>query len=224
MAEQQRDKTLPNCARCTFSRNERACTVEKGKGPPDCPTLRHAKLARELYETMPEEEMRFACMAAAQEQAGYPDRKAAAVKPRIVEIVEFAKRMDYKRLGLIFCGGSHKEAGIVQNILETNGFEVASVMCKAGRLPKSDFYPGDSNPPSGIACNPKFQAQITNMADVDFAILVNLCVGHDSLAMKYVSAPVTVLSAKDRVTGHNPLAAIYLYDTYYKFLKNDLPI
>jgi uncharacterized metal-binding protein len=28
-------------------------------------------------------------------------------------------------------------------------------------------------------------------------------------------APVTVLAVKDRVLGHNPLAAIYLADGYY---------
>ena len=29
-------------------------------------------------------------------------------------------------------------------------------------------------------------------------------------------APVTVSAAKDRVLGHNPMAAIYLADSYYK--------
>ena len=33
--------------------------------------------------------------------------------------------------------------------------------------------------------------------------------------MKHSAAPVTVLAAKDRVLGHNPLAAIYLADGYY---------
>ena len=46
-------------------------------------------------------------------------------------------------------------------------------------------------------------------------MLLGLCVGHDSLFMKHSVAPVTVLAVKDRVLGHNPLAAIYMADGYY---------
>ena len=224
MADAKRDKRFPNCARCPYPRKDRACTSPKGKGPADCPTLRHRGLSREIFETLSPEEMRFSCMAAAQEYACYPDRDKPATKPRIVEIVEFAKRMRYARLGLVFCGGAMKEAGIVQTILETNGFTVVSVMCKAGGIPRDAYFPpeGDTHP-TGPACNPKFQAQLANMAEVDFNIVLNLCVGHDSLALKNLEAPATVLAVKDRVTGHNPLAPIYLYDSYYRFLQHPLP-
>jgi len=47
-----------------------------------------------------------------------------------------------------------------------------------------------------------------------------LCVGHDSLFFKHAEAPTTVLAVKDRVTGHNPLAAIYLSDSYYRKIKH----
>jgi uncharacterized metal-binding protein len=36
---------------------------------------------------------------------------------------------------------------------------------------------------------------------------------------KYAQAPTTVLAVKDRVTGHNPLAAVYLSDSYYQRIK-----
>ncbi|MDF1591885.1 MAG: hypothetical protein P1P89_10255 [Desulfobacterales bacterium] len=39
--------------------------------------------------------------------------------------------------------------------------------------------------------------------------------------MRYADALCTVLVAKDRVTGHNPLAAIQLYQSYYKKLKDE---
>jgi len=45
--------------------------------------------------------------------------------------------------------------------------------------------------------------------------LLGLCVGHDSLFFRYAEAPTTVLAVKDRGTGHNPMAAIYLADSYY---------
>jgi uncharacterized metal-binding protein len=54
----------------------------------------------------------------------------------------------------------------------------------------------------------------------DFNILLGLCVGHDSLFFKFADAPTTVLAVKDRVTGHNPLAAIYLSGSYYQKLKH----
>ena len=68
-------------------------------------------------------------------------------------------------------------------------------------------------------CNPIFQAKVLNQQKVDFNILLGLCVGHDSIFFKYVEAPTTVLAVKDRVTGHNPLAAIYLSDFYYQKIK-----
>ena len=64
-------------------------------------------------------------------------------------------------------------------------------------------------------CNPIAQAKILNHAQTDFNILLGLCVGHDSLFMKYSKAMVTVFAVKDRLLGHNPLAALYTSHSYY---------
>ncbi|RLC63210.1 MAG: hypothetical protein DRI01_05620 [Chloroflexi bacterium] len=45
--------------------------------------------------------------------------------------------------------------------------------------------------------------------------MLGLCIGHDTLFIKYCRVPMTVLAVKDRVTGHNPLAALYLSQSYY---------
>ncbi|MGL4802501.1 MAG: DUF1847 domain-containing protein, partial [Cetobacterium sp.] len=50
----------------------------------------------------------------------------------------------------------------------------------------------------------------------DLNILFGLCVGHDTLFIKHSEAPVTVFAVKDRVLCHNPVAAIYQVDAYYK--------
>jgi uncharacterized metal-binding protein len=50
-------------------------------------------------------------------------------------------------------------------------------------------------------------------------VLLSLCVGHDSLFFKYAEAYTTVVAVKDRVTGHNPLAALYTSHTYYLYLN-----
>ncbi len=68
-------------------------------------------------------------------------------------------------------------------------------------------------------CNPIAQAGVLNAEGVDLAIMLGLCVGHDTLFLKYCKAPCTVLAVKDRVTGHNPLAALYLAKSYYGRIK-----
>jgi uncharacterized metal-binding protein len=137
-----------------------------------------------------------------------------------VEICEFAQKMGYKRLGLAFCIGLVQEAKAVEGILKSQGFEVISVVCKAGRIPKKKIgIKDDENIFIGTdeaMCNPIYQAKVLNKAKTEFNILLGLCVGHDSLFFKNAKAPTTVLAVKDRVTGHNPLAAIYLSNSYYR--------
>jgi uncharacterized metal-binding protein len=60
---------------------------------------------------------------------------------------------------------------------------------------------------------------VVNDTKCDFNVLLGLCVGHDSLFLKYAKAPSTVLAVKDRVMGHNPLAAVYLSEGYYSWLE-----
>jgi uncharacterized metal-binding protein len=68
-------------------------------------------------------------------------------------------------------------------------------------------------------CNPISQAEILNNAGAEFNIMVGLCVGHDSLFLKHAKAPTTVLVAKDRVFGHNPVMGLYLaHSPYYRKL------
>lgn len=138
---------------------------------------------------------------------------------RMEEIVLFCKRAGYKKIGLVFCMGLHKEAETVNRILTHHGFDVVSVICKNGAMPKSSVGMTDADTLSGCAqevmCNPIGQALLMNEEKTDFNVLLGLCVGHDTLAIKYMEAPCTVLAVKDRVTGHNPLAAIYMANGYY---------
>ena len=69
-------------------------------------------------------------------------------------------------------------------------------------------------------CNPILQAKILNQAKTDLNVVVGLCVGHDSLFYKYSEAITTTMITKDRVLGHNPAAALYTADTYYKRLQD----
>jgi uncharacterized metal-binding protein len=146
------------------------------------------------------------------------------LKPRILEIAEFAMKMSYEKLGFIFCEGLASEAKAVDKFYRTWGFEVISVVCKAGRTAKEELglnedqkiLPGNFEP----MCNPIYQALIVNEQKVNFNILLGLCVGHDSLVLQHIDAPATVLAVKDRLMGHNPLAAVYNLDSYYSYVKN----
>ena len=148
-----------------------------------------------------------------------------AIKTRIQETIEFAHKMGYKRLGLAFCGGLQDEAKIVSGLLKAQGFEVASVVCKAGGIPKEVLGIKEEQKVSPGSfesmCNPITQAKILNAMNTEFNIVFGLCVGHDSLFMRYSEALCTVLVVKDRVTGHNPMGAINLYKSYYKKLEEE---
>ncbi len=221
----------PECAVCPYDWSERYCRKKGGKAPKNCPSLRRKDIGRRSLEELQQHPavMEFARQASLQETSGYAGREQGyahlkPAKPRIQEIVEFAKRMNYTRLGLAFCVGLRKEAEVVHRIFTNNGLECVSICCKAGRTPKEalGMTRADHVDPSvekETMCNPVLQAMIANEYDVDLNVLLGLCVGHDSLFIKYAEAPVTVLAAKDRLLGHAPLAAIYQYDAYYRNLK-----
>jgi uncharacterized metal-binding protein len=140
------------------------------------------------------------------------------------ETIEFSKKMKCRKLGLAFCIGLAKEASVVQEILRMNGFEVISILCKAGRTSKDRIGIKDEEKifrgTEESMCNPIFQAKLFNEERTDLNILLGLCVGHDSLFFKYAKAPTTVLAVKDRVTGHNPLVPIYLSTSFYQKLRH----
>jgi len=56
--------------------------------------------------------------------------------PRILELIQFAQKCGYKKLGLAFCGGLAKEARMLTEILENKGFNVVSVRCKVDGMPQ----------------------------------------------------------------------------------------
>jgi len=217
------------CAACDLAKNNRICYSDEGAASKGCPTLtRKDVLAEANQEYEAEEIFEFARQASLQEADCYANRHQRPYimqpsKTRIVEIWEFAQKMDYNRLGLAFCIGLSNEAQVVEKLLKNQGFEVISILCKAGRTLKEKIgIKDDEKIYQGTAesmCNPIYQAKLLNHENTDFNILLGLCVGHDALFLKYAQAPTTVLAVKDRVTGHNPLAAIYLSESYYRRLS-----
>jgi len=188
-------------------------TENKDKMPANCP-IRETEVEETLKCYQEPENFKLAYNSSLVEAEGY------CQKSRLEEIIDFAKKCGYKHLGIDFCIGSRNEAKILHKILTAHGFQVDSVVCKNGSIPKENLgiteeqkvRPGTYEP----MCNPIGQAKFLNKAKTEFNILLNLCVGHDSLFFKYSEAPVTVFSAKDRVLAHNPIGALYLSESYYK--------
>lgn len=199
-----------NCAYC----NERSCVSgDLTKTPRNCPTLDPDK--EEIKKRYLEDEIyKIAFNSALVESEGY------CKKTRVEEIMAFANKCGYQNLGIAFCVGLKNEAKIFAKILTSNGFEINSVICKNGSIPKELLNIKEEQKVRPYTyepmCNPLGQATFLNKANTDLNILLGLCVGHDSIFIKYSNAPVTVLAAKDRVLGHNPIAALYLSESYYK--------
>ena len=139
---------------------------------------------------------------------------------RVEELIEFAKRMGYRKIGIATCVGLIEESRILARILRKNGFEVYGAVCKIGSFLKKDVGVAEEDMvrTGAVMCNPIMQAEVLNNAETDFNVVMGLCVGHDSLFYKYSDALVTTLVAKDRVLAHNPAGALYQAKAYYKKL------
>jgi uncharacterized metal-binding protein len=225
-------KQYPTCARCptrvceSWGRKVSDGPPSLEKAPAFCPMrLMPEVITGALSEYDKPEVSEFARLASIQEFECYepvPGGMRTRI-PRIEELIQFARKCGYKRLGIAHCGGLANEARILTDILENKGFEVASVSCKVGAIPKErigikadEKMAGPENWES--MCNPITQAKVMNNLGVDLAIMLGLCIGHDTLFIRYCRVPMTVIGVKDRVFGHNPLAALYLSGSYYRRL------
>ncbi|AKA67634.1 DUF1847 domain-containing protein [Clostridium scatologenes] len=192
-----------NCALCSIH----ACSNGNlNAAPKNCPCIsKEMNNIKTLYKD--EENYKIAQASALIVSESY------GKKTRLEETIDFAKKCNYKKVGLAFCIGLASESKIVSNILSYNGFEISSVICKNGHISKELI---DINNTKVAMCNPIGQALFLNETKTDLNIILGLCVGHDSLFIKYSEAPVTVFAVKDRVLCHNPLAVVYQAEAYYK--------
>ena len=202
-----------SCASCGAF----ACE-NQGKDNPDICPMNVTGLSLKIKDEYSEDENReFFINAAKVESEGYGNWN------RVRETIELCRRMGYRRIGIAFCAGLLHEANTVMRLFRERGFEVVSVKCKAGGNDKCEFGIDEEDKiEKGFepACNPIGQAAFLASCGVEFAVVIGLCVGHDSLFYKYFSrysdAFCTTLVAKDRVTGNNPCAAIYGANGYFR--------
>ncbi len=136
---------------------------------------------------------------------------------RVRELIEYARVLGYKRIGIASCIGLIEESKILGRILKEAGFKVVLVSCMAGGAARSKFGLKERDGGSShVVCNPLMQAEVLNGERTELNVMVGLCLGHDILFIKNSKADVTPFIVKDRVMGHNPVAALYTSQTYYK--------
>jgi uncharacterized metal-binding protein len=115
-----------------------------------------------------------------------------------------------------------QEARTFVKVLRAKGLEAFTVVCKIGSVDKTKIGVSEEvkieKGSYEAMCNPILQAKVLNAQNTELNVLVGLCVGHDSLFIKYSEAPVTTLVTKDRVLAHNPVAALYETHSYYRRL------
>jgi uncharacterized metal-binding protein len=221
LGEIPKEKTMahysgPDCARCGVQ----ACGegTDARRRPDFCPGPAEAELLQNVERIyMEKDEVRILAAASARtEAAGY------GRMTRIEDIMDFARRIGARKLGLAHCIGLMREAQTAEEIFIAGGFEVASVCCKVGSIPKEKIglLDEDKVHPGGFEalCSPIGQAELLSKAGTQLNVVIGLCVGHDSLFFMHSRVPATVLIAKDRVLGHNPVACLYTSHSYYKRL------
>jgi uncharacterized metal-binding protein len=211
------DYTGPICAKC----HVQACRAEPGsiQPPAFCPMLAEAELLAEVERAYlePGELQMLAQASARTESAGY------CRTTRVEDTMDYARRIGAKKLGIAHCVGLMDEARLAQDIFIAGGFEVYTVCCKVGSISKEAIGLKDEEkvrPGQYEAlCSPIGQAALLAEAGTQLNVVIGLCVGHDSLFFMHSKAPATVLIAKDRVLGHNPVACLYTSRSYYRRLR-----
>lgn len=206
------EKNSPQCVKCTVLRCGSKETDKKV--PAYCPTEKYPGLIEETKEKykLPENQSIIKGWFGLMSKILDPEkRKEKYSWSRVDEVMEYARLRGMKRLGIATCYAMAPESKLLSDILEHNGFEVVSVSCLCGEI-----NPQELGMPGKIFCNPIMQAEVLDKEKTELNIMMGLCVGHDILFLKHSKAETTPLVVKDRATGHNPVAALYQSQGFFK--------
>lgn len=134
------------------------------------------------------------------------DGGRAGTLDRVQELVEHIRDQGLKKVGLAYCYGMEKQAGLAVARLKESGAKVEAVSCTVGALPQNLVNENSELP--GVSCNPLGQAAQLNAAKPDLTVTMGLCLGHDILFNRHIESDVTTLVVKDRVHDHAPLKGL----------------
>ncbi|NQT57913.1 MAG: DUF1847 domain-containing protein [Bacteroidetes bacterium] len=146
------------------------------------------------------------------------DDGRAGTLSRIEELVEFARLMNYQRIGLAYCYGMESTASAVRDIFTANGLKTVGVSCTVGGFSQSEI--NENSTLTGVSCNPLNQAAQLNQEKVDLAVVIGLCLGHDILFNREFKSDITTLIVKDRPNEHAPFVGIRNYQKTQNEIAN----
>jgi uncharacterized metal-binding protein len=132
-------------------------------------------------------------------------------RSRIEEALDFARQMDFTKIGFAACTAFSNELEIITQLFTRAGFEVVAASCAIGRVSAEARGLPEFGKYLNSGCNPLAQAEILNKTGTQLNFILGLCMGHDILFTQHSEAPVSTLIVKDRLLGNNPAAALYAY-------------
>jgi uncharacterized metal-binding protein len=210
----KKNNQKPTCHLCN---SFHYCTIEKpNENINNCPMVHKKEIEKEALHIYTSNEN----VKKSTKEASIVEAEGYIQWPRLKDTIEYARRMEFTKIGIAFCVGLLSEAKKIAQILQRAQFKVYSVCCKTGSLKKTDLgIPKEYTMKSRtgftigwISCNPVAQALLLNDCKTDLNLIVGLCVGHDITFTQLSKAPVSTLIAKDRSSPHNP--ALILYSHY----------
>lgn len=181
-----------NCTSC----NDKTC--RKQQTSCDQELFVKSELIKQYHDTSHSEIVKAA--------ADLVDSGRAGTLSRMEEIIQFAKRMNYQKLGIAYCYGMEKHAKEIEAILTDEWFDVTAVSCSVGGLKQSEV--NSASCIHKVSCNPLGQAEQLNAEKVELTIVVGICLGHDILLHRNLCMDFTTLVVKDRKFNHAPLQGI----------------
>ena len=131
---------------------------------------------------------------------------------RLEEIMEFSRRMGYKKLGIAFCVGFSEEAKVLGEILSEE-FEVCSVCCKVSSMTKDEVGAAKRPWIGKISCNPAEQARRLDEDGCRVQHRAGALRGPRQPVYRHSKAPVTTLVVR---TGFWATTPAVLYSQYLK--------
>jgi uncharacterized metal-binding protein len=141
-----------------------------------------------------------------QAAASLVDNGKAGTLSRLKETIAFIKRIGYKKVGLAYCYGMEKEANQLKEMFRREGIKLRTVSCTVGGINQDEI--NISSYTEKVSCNPLGQARELNNEEVDFVIIMGICLGHDILLQRNLKSDFTTLVVKDRVFANAPLKAL----------------
>ena len=184
----------PQCALCGVPIQQRICRNERNNDFPQfCPLISYTNVVEaSINDYQKPEYKKISDLNMVSSSQRYLNFKSLyhhkiEIRKKIEEIGWYATEMKFKKIGLVFCVDMRNDSFQASNILTSYGFSVLSLICDCGIS-----YHEENNRNNSMS-NPLFHSRLLNYLCTDINILINICVGHESLFLKKSNAYCTFI-------------------------------